>query len=132
RRFVMAEVSRRDILRLGGAVGAAGLLAGSPMGRLAAQPGTAATPARVIPEGVGSRGYYLTFGRIPTVSLPTWRRIMDSFAEDGIDHVILYLTGAFKSRKYPITWKYNENHANVRDDFVGELIDYAHTKDIKV
>lgn len=40
--------------------------------------------------------------------------------------------GAFRSEKYPITWKYNAEHENVRKDFVRDLIDHAHTRGIKV
>ena len=32
----------------------------------------------------------------------------------------------------PITWKYNQDHANVRNDFVRDLIDHAHARGIKV
>ena len=32
----------------------------------------------------------------------------------------------------PITWKYNEDHENVRKDFVRDLIDHAHARGIKV
>lgn len=126
----MAQLTRRDVLKLGGAAGAAGLLAGSArLGVAGAQPApAAATP----PPGIGSRGYYLTFCRIPTVTFPTWRSIMDSFAEDGLDHLVLWMGGAFRSRKYPITWQYNKDHHNVQQDFVGKLIDYAHTRNIKI
>lgn len=129
----MTRPTRRDILKWGGAAGAAGLLANSPLGAVAAPGSSAGTVATGSNQpGIGSRGYYLTFCRIPTVTLPTWRLIMDSFAEDGIDHVILWMGGAFRSRKYPITWQYNKDHQNVRHDFVGDLIDYAHTRGIKV
>ncbi|WP_053206926.1 hypothetical protein [Jiangella muralis] len=130
----MQELSRRDILRLTGAAGAAGLIADSPIGELVApaQPATSAAATTSSSAGIGSRGYYLTFCRIPTVTFETWRSIIDTFADDGIDHVILYLSGAFKSRKYPITWQYNKNHENVRNDFVGSLIDHAHSRGIKI
>ncbi|TDE02221.1 hypothetical protein [Jiangella asiatica] len=130
----MKQLNRREILKLTGAAGAAGLVANSPFGGLVAgaQPATSAVATKSSPLGVGSRGYYLTFGRIPTVTLETWRSIMDSFAEDGVDHVVLYLGGAFRSRKYPITWQYNKEHENVRHNFVGPLIDYAHRRNIKI
>lgn len=114
-------VSRRDTLRLGGAAAVGALAAG-------AMPASAATSAGTpVP-----RGYYLTFCRIPTVGLDTWKSIMDSFAADGVGHVVLWMGGAFASRKYPITWQYNKTHRNVRENFAGKLIDYAHTKKIKV
>lgn len=76
--------------------------------------------------------YYLTFSRIPTLGLDEWCRAFDTFAEDGISTVVLWIGGGFRSRKYPITWKYNADHENVRSDFVGSLIDYAHTLGIRV
>jgi hypothetical protein len=74
------------------------------------------------------RGYYLTFMRMPVMGLPEWKAAVDCFAEDKANVLILWMAGGFRSRKYPITWKYNEEHANVRADFARELIDYAHTK----
>ncbi|MEO8270761.1 MAG: hypothetical protein ABI557_13645, partial [Aureliella sp.] len=40
--------------------------------------------------------------------------------------------GAFRSKLYPITWEYNQDHKNVQTDFVNELIEYAHTQSIRV
>ena len=40
--------------------------------------------------------------------------------------------GAFRSKTYPITWRYNADHENVRKDFVRDLIDHAHTRGVKV
>jgi hypothetical protein len=128
----MATLTRRQILQLGGVAGAAGLIAGSPLGGVARSQPAPMVAAASPPPGIGSRGYYLTFCRIPTVTFATWCSIMDSFAEDGLDHLVLWLGGAFRSRKYPITWQYNKNHENVRHDFVGQLIDYAHTRGIKI
>ncbi|GAA4532553.1 hypothetical protein [Amycolatopsis samaneae] len=126
-------VSRRDVFRIGSAA-----LAGSLL-----QPAVSAGPAHAVPPPMPEipmtpsalpvgRGCYLTFCRIPTAGLRTWKSIMDSFAEDGVHRVVLWMGGAFRSRKFPITWRYNRNHRNVCDNFVGELIDYAHTKDISV
>jgi hypothetical protein len=78
------------------------------------------------------RGYYLTFMRMPVMGLPEWKAAVDCFAEDQANVLILWMAGGFRSSKYPITWKYNEEHANVRADFARELIDYAHTKKIRV
>ncbi|GLY83777.1 twin-arginine translocation signal domain-containing protein [Actinoallomurus iriomotensis] len=132
----MTRPSRRDILKFSGAASAAGLLGGTTAGRAAAQsrPAQAAArqPMSTPPPGIGSRGYYITFCRIPTAGYDTWRSIFDTFADDGIQHVIMWMGGAFRSRKYPITWEYNRHHANVRHDFVGRLIDYAHTRGVKV
>ncbi|MDB6036533.1 MAG: hypothetical protein JWM99_374 [Verrucomicrobiales bacterium] len=78
------------------------------------------------------RGYYLTFMRMPVMGLPDWKAAVDCFAEDQGNVLILWMAGGFRSSKYPITWKYNEEHANVRADFARELIDYAHIKKIRV
>ncbi|QWF83800.1 hypothetical protein [Amycolatopsis sp. CA-230715] len=120
-------VSRRNAIRLGGAVMAGALSGTAPS--LAPVADAAPAPARSGPVG---RGYYLTFCRIPTAGLATWKSIMDSFAEDGVEHVVLWMGGAFRSRRYPITWQYNRGHRNVRENFVGALIDYAHTLGIRI
>src|ERR1700712_2482535 len=78
------------------------------------------------------RGYYITFMRMPTYDLADWKRIVDDIHDDGGNTLLLWVGGAFRSEKYPITWKYNADHENVRKDFVRDLIDYAHTKGIKV
>jgi hypothetical protein len=124
-------VSRRDVLRLG-TTAITGSLVGSalPDGTAHAAPRAAAA---VSPTAVPiERSCYLTFCRIPTAGLATWKSIMDSFAEDGVTRVVLWLGGAFRSKKYPITWQYNESHRNVRENFVGDLIEYAHTLGIRI
>jgi hypothetical protein len=78
------------------------------------------------------RGYYITFMRMPTFELEAWKSAVDCFAADGINLLVLWMAGAFASKKFPITWKYNAEHANVRADFAGKLIDYAHEKSLKV
>ncbi|HSU56385.1 MAG TPA: hypothetical protein VLT36_20160, partial [Candidatus Dormibacteraeota bacterium] len=78
------------------------------------------------------RGYYVTFMRMPVMGLPEWKQAIDSFAEDDINVLILWTAGGFRSKKYPITWQHNQDHSNVRNDFVRELIDYAHAKHIRV
>lgn len=83
-------------------------------------------------DGVSRTCYYLTFCRIPTLGLEAWKAAFRDFAHDEIDVVVLWLGGGFKSVKYPITWQYNADHRNVQENFVGELIDYAHTLGIKV
>ncbi len=77
------------------------------------------------------RGYYITFMRMPTYDLADWRRIVDGIHDDGGNTLLLWVGGAFRSNKYPITWKYNEDHENVRHNFVRDLIGDAHTKGIK-
>jgi hypothetical protein len=83
-------------------------------------------------EPFALRGYYITFMRMPVMGLPEWKQAVDCFAEDDINTLILWTAGGFRSKKFPITWQYNAEHANVRHDFVRELIDYAHTKKIRV
>jgi hypothetical protein len=78
------------------------------------------------------RGYYLTFMRMPVMGLPEWKEAMDCFSEDDVNVIVLWMGGGFRSKKFPITWQYNEEHANVRKDFARELIDYAHAKGIRV
>jgi hypothetical protein len=78
------------------------------------------------------RGYYVTFMRMPVMGLAEWKEAIDCFAEDDINVLILWTAGGFRSKKFPITWQYNEEHANVRHDFARQLIDYAHTKKIRV
>lgn len=78
------------------------------------------------------RGYYMTFMRMPAMALPQWKEMVDCLEEDGGNTLLLWTAGAFRSRKFPVTWKYNEEHQNIRHDFVRELIDYAHQKKIKV
>src|SRR4051812_31674273 len=64
------------------------------------------------------RGYYITFMRMPTYDLADWRRIVDGIHDDGGNTLLLWVAGAFRSRKFPITWDYNREHENVRKDFV--------------
>ena len=78
------------------------------------------------------RGYYITLMRMPVMGLAEWKQAVDCFAEDDANTLILWTAGGFRSRKFPITWQYNAEHANIRHDFVRELIDYAHTKKIRV
>ncbi|MCC7335601.1 MAG: hypothetical protein IT422_10905 [Pirellulaceae bacterium] len=78
------------------------------------------------------RGYYFTFCRMPTYGLAEWKDILDCVHEDNGNTVILWMGGAFRSKTYPITWEYNRDHKNVQADFVHELIDYAHSMDIRV
>jgi hypothetical protein len=78
------------------------------------------------------RGYYITFMRMPTYGLGDWTRIVDGIHDDGGNTLLLWVGGAFRSEKYPITWQYNADHENVRADFLRGLINHAHEKGIKV
>jgi hypothetical protein len=88
--------------------------------------------AALAAEPFADRGYYLTFMRMPVMGLPEWKQAFDCFAEDQANVVILWMAGGFRSRKFAITWRYNEEHENVRHDFVRELIDHAHRRGIRV
>ena len=62
-------------------------------------PGVAAEPAPVFRQ----RGYYLCFMRMRTCGLAAWREILDAVSEDGGNTVILWMGGAFRSQKFPIS-----------------------------
>jgi hypothetical protein len=78
------------------------------------------------------RGYYFTLMRMPTFDLEDWREIVDDVASDNGNMIILWVAGGFRSKLFPQTWEYNADHANVREDFVGRLIDYAHERNVRV
>src|SRR3954454_24909540 len=83
-------------------------------------------------EPLRIRGYYFTFSRVQTWPLAEWKKVFDNIHEDGGNLVILWIGGGFKSRLFPITWQYNREHQNIRQDFVRSLIDYAHERQIRV
>jgi hypothetical protein len=85
--------------------------------------------AAVPPE---TRGYYLIPTRVQTWDLGQWRDAFDCFAEDGANTVVFWIAGGFRSKLYPETWRYNREHLDVGQDFVRELIDYAHEKGVRV
>jgi len=89
-------------------------------------------PAANSREPFPVRGYYTTFMRMPTFGLPEWKQMIDAMEKDGANFLILWTAGGFRSKQFPITWKYNADHKNVQQDFARELIDYAHTKQIRV
>src|SRR4051794_17561709 len=92
-----------------------------------------AAGAEPVPRGPFSeRGYYITFMRMPTYDLADWRRVVDGIRDDGGNLLLLWMGGAFRSEQYPVTWKYNAEHENVRRDFVRQLIDHAHARGIRV
>jgi hypothetical protein len=78
------------------------------------------------------RGYYLTFMRMPTYGLSAWKTIVDDVRSDGGNMLVLWTAGAFRSEKFPVTWQYNADHENIRAEFLGELIDYAHSLNIRI
>src|ERR1051325_11620463 len=78
------------------------------------------------------RGYYMTLMRMPVMGLADWKDSIDCICEDGANTVVLWMGGGFRSKKFPITWAYNKEHKNVEADFVRELIDYAHHRQIRI
>ena len=88
--------------------------------------------AEAVSDPFALRGYYMTFMRMPTFGLREWQEMIDCIRADGGNTLLLWTAGAFRSRKFPITWEYNRDHKNVQQDFVGDLIDYAHERGIKV
>src|SRR5688500_3308287 len=78
------------------------------------------------------RGYYITFMRTPTLDLGAWKQTIDCLRADGGNTLLLWMGGAFASKKFPVTWKYNQDHLNVQKNFAGKLIDYAHEQKVKV
>jgi hypothetical protein len=113
------SLSRRQFL--------AALAAASPLG----------AAARTVSRGAGSpplfseRGYYLLPCRTPTLGYKAYRDLLNDLAADGFNRIILWLGGGFRSKKFPITWQYNAEHLNVRDDFVRRLIRHAHRRGIQ-
>ncbi len=118
-----AGISRRAFVAVGGAaiagVGIQGLL-------------SRAQAEQQVQSGFQLRGYYITFMRMPTFGLAAWKQAIDCFAADEINTLILWMAGGFRSKKFPITWKYNQEHENVRADFGRDLIRYAQSKGIRV
>src|SRR5207248_8749759 len=64
-------------------------------------------------EPIKIRGYYFTFGRMPTFGLAEWKQIYDRIHSDGGNTVLLWVGGGFRSRKFPVTWQYNRDHKNI-------------------
>lgn len=94
-----------------------------------AWPGTAIAGAQPV---FSQRGYYLCFMRMPTFGLAVWREILDDAAADGANTIIVWMGGAFRSKRFPITWQWAKDHENVKADFGRELIRHAHRRRIKV
>jgi hypothetical protein len=77
------------------------------------------------------RGFYLLPCRTPTLGYDVYRDLVDDLATDGVNTVILWLAGAFRSRRFPITWQYNAEHLNIRDDYMLRLIEHAQQRGIR-
>lgn len=115
--------TRRDVIRT----------AASAAAWTALQPTTTAfsSTARTTPQFM-QRGYYITFMRAPLFTFETWKMIFDDVHQDGGNTILLWMGGAFRSKKFPITWQYNAEHENVKHNFAGALIDYGHSLGMKV
>lgn len=70
--------------------------------------------------------------RMPTFGLSAWKQILDATAADGANTLILWMGGAFRSKRYPITWQWARDHENVKADFGRALIAHAHRRNIRV
>ena len=115
------RASRRRFLQEAGLI-AGGLAVG---GKPAAAPMPAAGPFQ-------QRGYYITFMRMPTFGLSQWNHTIDLIQADGGNLLLLWMGGGFRSRKFPVTWRFNAEHENVRRDFARQLIRHAHRRGIRV
>ena len=78
------------------------------------------------------RGYYVIPSRNQFWGLSEWKRYIDCAHEDDCNLIVLWIAGSFPSRKYPETWSYNRAHRNIQENFYPALIDYAHSKGIRV
>jgi hypothetical protein len=85
-----------------------------------------------IAEPFRFRGYYTTFMRMPNMGLPEWKEMIDCMQQDGANTLLLWTSGGFRSKEFPITWKYNADHKNIEHDFVRDLIDYSHARGIRI
>ena len=128
---IVKSWNRRELIQSGASIAA-----------LAAMGGSAAASANSRRELLDNRptsephfrerGYYITFMRAPLFTFETWKGILDAVKQDGGNMVILWMGGAFPSRKFPITWQYNAGHENNKQNFAGKLIDYGHSLGLKV
>jgi len=82
-------------------------------------------------ETFGQRGYYLLPCRTPTLGYRAYRDLIDGLAQDRVNTLILWLGGGFRSKKFPVTWQYNAENSNVREDFMGKIIRHAHRRGIR-
>ena len=97
------------------------------LGSVALCPSGYASPTPLFSE----RGYYLLPCRTPTFGYEVYRDLFDDLAQDGVNTVILWLGGGFRSKKFPITWQYNAEHKNVKNEYFRRLIRHAHRRGIR-
>ena len=74
--------------------------------------------------------YCLTcWGHSYQIDLSSWKKIVDFWEEDGINQVQFWLSGLFRSKRYPNTFIYPG--AGIDTSQIHELIRYAHNKGIE-
>ncbi|MGE5293446.1 MAG: hypothetical protein ACM3VT_01325, partial [Solirubrobacterales bacterium] len=122
-------MNRRGFIKLVGTSALGAWILG-PLGRDSHAAASAAS-SQAATTVFGQRGYYLLPCRTPTLGYEVYRDLLDDLARDRVNTVILWLGGAFRSRRYPITWQYNAEHLNIREDFMRRLIRHAHQRDIQ-
>jgi hypothetical protein len=127
----MKNWTRRDVIKSGVSAAALTATAQGAVTSASLQPHSFAEGQSAGPYFT-ERGYYITFMRSPLFTFQTWKGILDAVRQDGGNLVILWMAGAFPSKKFPITWKYNAEHENVKNNFAGLLIDYGHQLGLKV
>lgn len=123
--------NRRELIQSGVSVGALAAMGSLAVAASATNPDPPSDHSTT-EHHFRERGYYITFMRAPLFTFETWKGILDAVRQDGGNLVILWMGGAFPSRKFPITWQYNSAHENNRHNFAGELIDYGHCLGLKV
>lgn len=123
--------NRRELIRSGISIGALAASGRSSVSDSAMYPDQPSDHS-ISEHHFRERGYYITFMRAPLFSFETWKGVLDAVKQDGGNLVILWIGGAFPSRKFPITWQYNAGHENNKHNFAGKLIDYGHDLGLKV
>lgn len=77
------------------------------------------------------RGNYTLacWGNVFSYSADDWRTIIDAMAKDDKNTIYFWLSGLFRSGKFPESFYYPQTRLS--DDDVREIIDYCHEKGIK-
>lgn len=83
---------------------------------------------------IGTRGTYLLslYGVAMKYSAQDWMRVMDRFAQDGMNRVCFWLSGHCPSQKYPHLFNVDATKGTqLTVEGVRELIRYCHERDIE-
>lgn len=77
------------------------------------------------------RGNYTLacWGEVFKYSADDWKTIIDAMADDEKNVIYFWLSGLFRSKKYPESFFYPQTR--LTDDDVREIIDYCHEKGVK-